>query len=98
MASPADRQRLDALAHPPGVQDLAEAARDAARESGAAGRIAWLCVAVALTGSESPDEARETLTGMLEEGKLRTTALACLAALCGKPSQAGPAARGRLTA
>ncbi len=81
LLSPDDRERLNARAHPPSVQDLAETARETARTSGDAGRIAWLCVAVALAGSELPDEARDALNGMLEDGQIKTTALACLEAL-----------------
>jgi hypothetical protein len=82
LLDPGDRERLDLLAHPRDVQDLAEAARQAAQESDGAGRVAWLCVTVALSGSGSPDEAKAILTGMLEDGKIKATALACLTALC----------------
>jgi len=39
--------------------------------------------AVALISSASPDEARDALTRMLEDGKIKTTALACLTAPVG---------------
>ena len=87
LLDPADCARLDALAHPPGVHELAEAARAAARESEGTGRLAWLCVVVALTGLESADEARAALTRMLEDGKIKATALACLAALLSETSE-----------
>jgi hypothetical protein len=80
-STPGDRERLDALGSPPANEDLATVARAAAAESDGTGRIAWLCVAVALAGSESPDGARAILTGMLEDGKIKVTALACLTAL-----------------
>jgi hypothetical protein len=79
LLSDRDRQHLEQLADP--NPDLAEAARAAAAESDGTGRIAWLCCAVALTSSDSPDDARAELGRMLEDGKLKTTALACLAAL-----------------
>jgi hypothetical protein len=83
LLAPASRQRLHVLANPPTVQELTEAARKAAREADGTDRIAWLCVTVALTSSGSPGEARDDLIRMLQDGKLRTTALACLRALCG---------------
>ncbi len=81
MLSPSDRRRLAALGSPPANDELAASARAAAADSYGIGRIAWLCVTVALASSESPDEARAALGRMLEDGKLKTTALACLAAL-----------------
>jgi hypothetical protein len=82
LLDPADRQRLAALAVPADTHQLAAAALDTARASDGTGQLAWLLVVVALAGSASPDEARASLSRMLEDGKLKTTALACLGALC----------------
>lgn len=79
LLDPADRQRLEHLADPnPG---LADAARAAAADCAGPQRLAWLCCAVALAGSSSPDEARADLDEMLQEGPLKATAIGCLDAL-----------------
>jgi hypothetical protein len=81
LLDPAARQRLAALGSPPPNEDLAASARAAAAGSDGSGRVAWLCVTVALTSSESLDDARVELGRMLEDGKLKATALACLRTL-----------------
>lgn len=69
----AARERLAALGSPPANDELAASARAAAADSYGIGRIAWLCVTVALASSASRDEARAALGAMLEDGKLKTT-------------------------
>lgn len=81
LLDPADRQRLNALAHAPGIQDLVEAARDAAATSDGNGRFAWLSVAVALTKARSADDVQERLGKMLKDSPVRSLAFACLTAL-----------------
>jgi hypothetical protein len=82
LLDPADRARLDALAHAPSIQDLAEAARDAANASNGNGRFAWLSVAAALSNTASADDARQRLDRMLQDSPVRPLALACLTTLC----------------
>lgn len=78
-----DRRRLEHLADPnPG---LAEAARAALAEAAGPGRLAWAAVAVALAKTRTPAEARAALTGMLEDGELRSVALSCLDTLASDP-------------
>jgi hypothetical protein len=82
LLDPAARQRLAQFVDAVDMEHLARIASDTARESSGTGRTAWLCVAVALGTSEDITEARDALTAILGPGKLRTTALACLVALC----------------
>jgi hypothetical protein len=63
--------------------DLAVGAREAAAQSSGAGRTAWLCAASALNAASTPDEAREVLTEMVTDDRLRILAQSCLAALRG---------------
>jgi len=67
--------------------DLAAAAQHAASESAGRGRCAWMCVAIALDTTGSPDEAREAIAEMIQPGELRTLALACLATLTGTTAE-----------
>jgi hypothetical protein len=83
MLAPAARQRLAALGSPPPNEDLAASARAAAADSDGSGRVAWVLVALALDRAASVTEARDVLGEMVEDTALRTTAKACLTALCG---------------
>ena len=82
LSTPA-RARLTMLA-------LANEARDAARESAGPGRTAWLCVALVLAATDAPAEAEAMLTDMLDSGRIRATAIACLRALCPDETGTGP--------
>jgi hypothetical protein len=66
---------------------LSSEARDAARESAGQGRAAWLCVALVLAAADTPSEAEAMLDDMLDGGRLRATALACLRTLCPDDSE-----------
>jgi hypothetical protein len=81
LSTPA-RARLTMLA-------LANQARDTARESTGPGRAVWLCVALALAATDTPGEAQAMLTDMLDSGKLRAPAIACLRTLCPDDTTAG---------
>ena len=63
-----------------GNHDLAETARDAARQSSGIGRRAWLCGAVACDQSRSVTGARRVLAEM-EPGEIQSLAIACLLSL-----------------
>lgn len=77
LLDPTQRDRLAAL----GTQDHAAAARAALAESTATGRVAWALVVVALERARTADDARDILAAMVTDEKLRTVAMACLAAL-----------------
>jgi hypothetical protein len=81
LLDPAERHALERLADP--NPHLAEAARAAAADSAGPGRVAWACVALVLDKTQTPEEARALLAGMVEDERIRNTALACLAALTG---------------
>lgn len=81
LLDPAARQRLAALGSPPPNEDLAASARAAAAESAETGRIAWGAVVLVLDKTQTPEEARTMLAGMIADQQLRATALGCLAAL-----------------
>jgi hypothetical protein len=86
LLSERDRHRLQHLADPnPG---LAESARTAVAESAGAARIAWACVVMALDQTDSPGEASTLLAGMIEDGELKSMALASLDTLTGDPAAA----------
>jgi hypothetical protein len=82
LLDPADRQRLERLGKPDDTRDLAAAARQAARESSGASRLAWACCVTALDQSESPEDARAVLAGMIQDDQLRGLAMACLTTIC----------------
>jgi hypothetical protein len=78
MLSDRDREYLERMAEPD-VQDLAPAARDAARESTGTGRVAWSIVAMALEYSGGSAEcARGIVEALVHDERVRHLAQACL--------------------